>query len=155
MPQYVVHSIEIEVHLAGVLGGKGTSLEVNDEVAAELEMIEEQINVVVLVTDGQSELVTNKSEPRTELNEELAQMGQQGILKLPLADVIRKTQKIEDVGVLQYVTRKIGLGCRQRATEVRYGLSLSIVVALLNVQLEYGAAPTMLNGLTHVPDSCR
>ncbi len=96
MPQYVVHRIEIEIHLASVLGGKWTSLEVNDEVAAELEMIEEQINVVVLVTDGQSELVTNKSEPRTELNEELAQMGQQGILKLPLADVIRKTQKIEE-----------------------------------------------------------
>lgn len=98
MPQYVVHRIEIEVHLASVLGGKWTSLEVNDQVAAELQVIEEQINVIVLVTDGQSELVTDKSEPGTELNEELAQVGQQGILKLPLADVIRKTQKIEDVG---------------------------------------------------------
>lgn len=46
----VIDSREVEVHLAGVFGFEGTGLEVDDDEAAECQVVEEEINEEVLAS---------------------------------------------------------------------------------------------------------
>ena len=51
MAHQVVDRREVEVHLARVLGLELGRLEVDDDVAAQLQVIEEEVDVEVLVAD--------------------------------------------------------------------------------------------------------
>jgi hypothetical protein len=61
---------KVEIHFAGELGFEGLDLEIDYDEAAEFQMIEKQIEVVVLSGECEVNLAANKGEADTERDEE-------------------------------------------------------------------------------------
>ena len=64
--EFVIHDVQIEIHLAGVLGLKCSLFQVDGDEATQSQMIEKQINVEVFVPDGDGILPTDEGEPLAE-----------------------------------------------------------------------------------------
>lgn len=70
MTQLVVHYTQIEVHLASVLGFEGAGLQVDHHEAAELQVIEQQVDVEVAFADVQVKLTADEREALTKFEQE-------------------------------------------------------------------------------------
>src|SRR5258707_652938 len=113
MAQLIVHCRKVEVHLTGIFRFERSRLQIDDDVAAQLEMIKKQVDVKILAIHREMYLLPHKSESRTQLDKELADVRQQTVLQFPLGHLSAKRQEIEVVRVAHDLVRKIGLRRRQ------------------------------------------
>lgn len=67
--QQIIYGGKLEVHLAGVLRLERAPFEVEDHVAAELEVIEEQVDPVFLAGDFQRDLAAYECEAQAEFKD--------------------------------------------------------------------------------------
>ena len=72
MPQKVVDSGEIEIHLAGVLRLERAHFEIDDHEASKLEVVEQQVDLKIFAADFNWILAAYESEANSELNKKLA-----------------------------------------------------------------------------------
>jgi hypothetical protein len=59
----VVHGIQIKIHLAGIFRLERADLQINDDEASQLEMVEQQVYVEIVVADFHVNLTTNENPP--------------------------------------------------------------------------------------------
>ena len=71
MAQQVVDRREIEIHLAGELGLERNGLQIDDHVAAQLEVIEEQVDAKFFASDRQRILAADECEADSQFEQEL------------------------------------------------------------------------------------
>lgn len=131
--EQVVHSREIEIHLAGVLGFEGLGLQVDHDKAAQTKMIEQQVDIVVLAAHFQGNLLADKGEARAQLQQELADVVEQGPLQLPLGCFGAEGEEVEVVGVLDDLDGQVRLRGWERPREVADGPALPTVQVSLNL----------------------
>ncbi|MCW3062242.1 MAG: hypothetical protein JWQ02_4063 [Capsulimonas sp.] len=150
MAEKIVHGGEVEVHLAGVLRQKLAALELDHHVAAQFDVIKEQVQVVIVLRDLQVILTAQKREPRPKLQQELPDLFDQPLLDLPLGGALRDGEEVEIVGIFEQLPGKVGLRGRQRPFEIGDCLSLPLIEPALDLMNENVTAPSMLNSLLSV-----
>ena len=126
MPQAIVDDVAIEVELARVFGLERPRLQVDDHERTQTKVVEQEVDVVVFVSDIQPILPTNESEALTEFDEELFQMVNETGFKFAFVKGFFQRQEVEDVGVFERLLRQVGLRSREELVEVRNQLALGV-----------------------------
>ena len=101
MAQQIINGRQVKVHLARVLRLEVVDLEIDDDEAAQAQVIEEEIEVEVLVADLEVILAADKGEAPAELKEKRTEIVQQTPFEFPLGNISRSRKKLEIVGVLE------------------------------------------------------
>lgn len=101
MFQLVIDGVQVEVKLSDMLWLEAAALELDDDKAAQLEMIEEQVNVKVTLTDLKMHLTTDERETGTELDQKPGDVLDKGALDLALMCLGADREKVEEIGVLE------------------------------------------------------
>lgn len=113
---------EVELHLALVLGAEVTELQVESDEPAELPVVEEQVDVEVLVVDLHPLLPGDEREAGPELQQELLDIAEDGVLEIALQVAVLQPQEVEEVWVLQEERRRHHLLLAQPGEVVPDGL---------------------------------
>jgi hypothetical protein len=93
--QQVVRRRKVEVHLAGILGLELANLEIDHNIAAQLEMVEQHVQVVVLVGHFEVILAADEGKPDPQLKQEGADVLDQAALDVALLGLLAKAKEVE------------------------------------------------------------
>jgi len=99
MTEHVVGSGKIEVHLAGVFWLERPHFKVNDDKAAKLEVIEEQIELEILSSNLKRNLAPDERKSYAEFDQKLPQVCQELPFEVALLCLPGERQETEIVGV--------------------------------------------------------
>src|SRR5690606_1998120 len=91
----------------------------------------------------QGQLFADIGESRSELQEELGDMGDQSFFQVAFVMLLAQRQEVENVGVLQGLPGKVGLGRGQGGGKFGDGVSLALVEAALDLVHQDAAAPIL------------
>ena len=109
---------QIEVHLAGILGLELAFLQVDDDEAAQPQMVEQQVDVEVVVADVEMDLPADEGEPLPQFEQEAFQIdGADLVSEFPLVERLVEREEVEDVGVFERLLDEVGLRRRQQPVE--------------------------------------
>jgi hypothetical protein len=97
MAEEIVDGGEVEIDLADEGGIEGDCFQFDDHVAAKLEMIEQQIEVVVVAADLEMHLPADKCEAAAELDQKALKLVDQGLLDFTLPPRIGSAQEVKEV----------------------------------------------------------
>jgi hypothetical protein len=86
VPHPVVDRREVEVRLADELGLELLVLQLDDDEAAQAEVVEEQVDVEIPPADLHVDLLTDEGEADAQLQQEVAEPGDQAVFQFALAD---------------------------------------------------------------------
>ena len=109
MLDFSVHDAEVEIQLPSVFGFEGAGLEFHHHVAAQLEVIEEQVDEEIVAANLDMYLPTDEGEPRAEFDQELGDVLDQSCFDGSLLGILAQPEKIESVGIFQRFARQVGL----------------------------------------------
>src|SRR5207302_349946 len=96
--ELVIDDAQVEIHLAGVFGLELAGLQVDDNEAAQFQVVEQQVDVKVGITDVQVKLPADKREALPQLQQKPLQVVEEIGFQLPLVEGFFEGQEIEDVG---------------------------------------------------------
>lgn len=108
-PELVVHHGAVKVHLAGILGFEITLFQIHDNEATQVQVVEEQVEVELTVTDVEPVLAAYEGEATPEFQEELLQVGEQACLQLALMKGLLQGQEVEEVGIFEQALGQAGV----------------------------------------------
>ena len=123
----VIHHVEVEVHLGCVLGFEGSAFQIDDDEAAQLEVIEKEVDVEIVVSEFEVDLATDKREAGAEFDEELAEVLHQPEFEIPLTCGVAEGEKVEVVRIFYDLLGEIGLGIWQGLFEIGDRLAFTLV----------------------------
>ena len=103
MPQQIVGCREVEIQLADEGRIERHGLQFDDDVAAKLEVVEEQVDVEVLVADLEQHLPAHEREAGAQLQEEALNVIDQRLLDLAFAARIGGPEEVEEIRILEYL----------------------------------------------------
>ena len=129
----VVHGGEVQVHLADEGGAERDRLELDDDVPAELEVVEQQVHAEVAVADLEEHLPADEGESGPHLQQEALDVVHETLFELPFRARFGGAEEVEQVRVLERLRGQIGVGLRQRLRKIRDRLSLPLVQAALDL----------------------
>lgn len=138
-----------------MLGPEVAGLQLDDHIAAQLQVVEEQVEVEVVAPHLEVHLAADEGEAGTEFQEQLAQVLQQAAVDVTLAGVLGQAEEVEVVGVLEQGHSQFGLRRWEGAVEVGGRAALAAVEIRIDLCVEYCAAPAVGNRGLRVPDSLR
>src|SRR4029078_9646084 len=118
--------------LTGILGSEVPDFEVDHDVAAQAQVVEEEIQIEVLLADRQVVLAADEGESDTEFQEERADVADQPALQVALMRLRSEAEEVEIVGVFQQLPGEIRLRRGERAGEVGHRTALSPVQPALD-----------------------
>jgi hypothetical protein len=110
VPEQVVHSGQVEVELPHVLGLELPGLELDDDVAAKLQVVEEEVDPELLRPHLERHLAPDEREPLAELEQEVSDVPHEPLLDHALLGVFGDAEEVELVGVLERLAREVRLG---------------------------------------------
>ena len=125
----VVHGGEVPVHLADEGGAERHRLELDDDVPAELEVVEQQVHADVGVANLEEHLPADEGESGPHLQQEALDVIHETLLELPFRARLGGAEEVEQVRGLERLRGQIGVGRRQRLREVGDGAALTLVQA--------------------------
>lgn len=149
--QEVIHGGTIEIHLPGILGFELAFFEVHHDETAEVQVIEEEVQIKVPPADFQPVLAAHKGKTTPEFEEEFLDVQEQSGLQLPLMEGFLQGEEIKEIGILQQALSNGRMGLRQSGGEVRGGRALALVGAVFDLKSEGVAGPAFLKGLPGIP----
>ena len=151
--ELVIDDAQVEVHLAGVFGLELPFLQVDHDEAAQLQVVEQEVDVEVAVADFQVKLPADEGEALAEFQQEALKLVKEIRLQFPLVERLFQGEEVEDIRVLERLPGEVGLRSRQALLEVGDGLSLPA----MGLRLDHGeqdvAAPAVGKRLLHVPEA--
>jgi Aminotransferase class-V len=97
--------VHVKVHLAGISGLEGTDFQINEDVAAESTVVEDEIHPVVPASFRHAELAGLEAEACPQFQQEALEVIQERGLQIILGvgGEIGKAGEFEDVGIPQHV----------------------------------------------------
>ena len=122
---------------------KGHGLELHDDVAAQLQVVEEKIDVEVLIAHFQMDLAPHESEPRAQFQQEMLDVIHQGLLHLPLPARVSGPQEIEKVGILEDLGCHVGIRGRRGGRKVGDSLPLPFMGLVVQLEFQDASAPAL------------
>jgi hypothetical protein len=133
-----------------MLGPELASLELDDHVAAQPQVVEEQIEIEVLAADLEMNLPADEGEASSELEEKLRDVLDERSLELDLAGFLADAEEVEVIGVLETFACEIGLRFREALGKVGERPALAVDGPRLDVVCQDGARPPTLEGARRV-----
>ena len=97
--------VEVVIHLAGVAVFEGADFQIEQHMAAEPAVIENEVHVIVLVAEGHPELAGFETKAGAEFEEEFLQVVEQGRFQI-IFGVVRQlgeAGEFQDIGVANEV----------------------------------------------------
>src|SRR5690606_11005954 len=131
-------------HLADEAGLERRGLELDDDVAAQLQVIEQQVDVEVVVAELEVHLPAHEGEAAAEFEQEALDVVDQGLLDLALAARVGGAEEVEQVRILEDLRGHVRVGRGQGVLEVVERLALALVGAAVDLELQDAAAPAVL-----------
>ncbi len=153
MPQQIVGGGKIEIQLTDERRIEGNGLEFDHDIAAQLQVIEQQVDDEVLIPDFEWYLPAYECESGTEFQQKSLDVIHQRLLDLSLTAGIGRAEEVEQVGVFEDLGCKIGLTRRQRGGEIGERFALPRMDAGLDLECEDVVRPPLFNDLTHIPQA--
>jgi hypothetical protein len=153
MAKQVLGRGEVEVQLPHEGGIEGNGLELDNDMAAQLEMIEEQVEVELLAADLETHLSADEREPTAQFEQEALNVIDERLFHLAFAPRIRGAEEVEEVRILEDLGGHVGIDGWKRGGEVGDGLALTLVGVTVDLECEDAAAPALLDRLAGVPES--
>lgn len=150
VPQEVVHGGEVEIELADVAWREGAGFQLDDDVAAELEVIEEKIERVVFIAHFQAHLPSDEGKAGAQLQKEFLDVIHQGPLDLRFTAWVRGAEEIEQVGIFEELRGHVGVCRRHGHREVVLRLARPEMELALDLNFRHVTAPPMGDGLADV-----
>lgn len=77
-------------------------------------MVEEQVDVEVLAADGERILAAQQGEAGAHLQQQIAHMGEQAALQVPLVRFVSESQEVEIVRIFEQLLGEVRLRRGQR-----------------------------------------
>jgi hypothetical protein len=100
-----------------VLGLELAALELDHHVAAQLQVIEKQVDEELVAAHVQQHLPADEGEAGTQFQQELGDVLHQRAFDLALLRLVGQAQEVEAVRVLQRFARQVGLRLGQPCSE--------------------------------------
>ena len=150
----VVDDVQIEVELAGELRLELADLELDDHVAQQLDVEEEEVDEELVTGDLQALLPPREGEAGAKLEHEPLDVLEQRQLEAPLLDDLLAWQEREIVWVPDHLLGEFGLRRGQRAREVRHGGSLASMQLGRNLVDQHIPRPPLGHAALGVPEPC-
>jgi hypothetical protein len=148
--EQIVHGSAVEVDLSGIAGFEGAGLEFYDDIAPELEMVEKEVEVEILVTNLEMHLPTDKGETGSQLQKELLDVVDEGLLDLGLSAGICGAKKVEEVGVFEKLRCHVRVDGGHGEGEVALGATGTEMKAVLDLDFQDASAPSVGKGFPDV-----
>src|SRR5690606_746865 len=126
-----------------VLGPELACLQFDHHVAAQLEVVEQQVDEKLLAAHVQQHLPANEGEARTQLQQEIGDVLYQRLLDFAFSCFLAQAEKIEAVRVFQRLDGQIGLRCRQALIEIGDSFARALQQVGFDVDVQHIARPTM------------
>ena len=96
-----VHGGQVKTQLAQVLGLELAALELDHHIAAQLEVVEQQVDEKLVSAHIQQHLPPDEGKARAQLQQEFGNVFDQGVFNLPLLRHIGQSKKVEAIRVFQ------------------------------------------------------
>lgn len=110
--EQIVHGGAVEIDLAGIARLEGAGLEFDHDIAPELEMVEKEVEVEILVANLEMHLASDKRKAGSQLQKELLDVVNEGLLDLGFAAGIGGAEEVEQVGVFENLDGEVRVGRR-------------------------------------------
>ena len=101
-----------------MLGLELAALELDHHIAAQFEVVEQQVDKKLIAAHVQHHLPPYERKTRAQLQQEFRHVLHQGVFDLALLCLVGQAQKVETVRVFQRFARQIGLRLGQTRFEV-------------------------------------
>ena len=124
--------VDVELELAEILVGELADFEVDEDVALEDGVVEDEVDVEVVAFEGEALLAGEEGEAVAEFEEEGLEVGDEGALQIGLDELLGfgETEELDDEGILEDV------GGRLRAVALVGKLEEAFLVGALGEALE-------------------
>jgi len=120
-----IHGAEVETKFADVLGLEGAGFEFDHDVAAEFQVIEEEIDEEIVASHFKRNLTTDEGEAGSEFDKEVGDVLDEGGFDGAFLGLFTEPEKIEAVGILEGLAGEVGLGLGQQQLEVGDSFALA------------------------------
>ena len=97
---------QVEFHLALEGGFEFTNFEVDGDETPQPAVIEEQVDVIVTVVDGDALLPSHEGKIAAKFNDESLQFSQDGRFEIFFGVAVRKTKKIQHIRIAKGEVRR-------------------------------------------------
>ncbi|MNV66993.1 hypothetical protein D3C71_1597750 [compost metagenome] len=138
-----------------MLGLELARLQFDHHVAAQLEVVEQQVDEKLLAAHVQQHLPPDESKARTQLQQEIGDVLYQRILDLAFLCFIAQAEEIEAVRIFQRLDGQIGLRCRQALIEVGDGFARALQQAGFDMDVQHIPRPAIFDGSTGIGQALR
>ena len=123
----VVHRRHVHPQLAKESRLESHGLEFDDDVAAELQVVEEQVAVELVAAHFETDLSADEREPLAEFQQERRGRDRPGLDSNSRSRLRSSVEEVEDVRVLGGLLGQVGVLGRHRSGEVGDGLAGALV----------------------------
>ena len=149
--QEVVDRGEVEIQLAGELWPELAHFQINDDIAVQLDVVEEEIQIEILLTNLKMILAAEKGEANAKFEHECLQVLEQTAFEIAFDRVIVEGQEVEVVRIFEQILDKIGLRTGERAHKVGRRLTLAEMKRRIDLERQDISAPAVFDSGTSVP----
>ena len=146
-----VHRRAVEIHFAGILRLEVALFQIHNDEAAQVQMVEKEVEVKLAVADRERVLAADEGEAATEFEQEFLDVGDEAGLQFALLEGFGEGEEVEEVRVLEQALGEAGVKAGQRGGEVRDGGPLAFVGAVFDLEDEGVTGPARLQSLAGVP----
>ena len=119
-------------------------LELDHHIAAQLQVIEKQVDEEFITPHVQQHLSAHECKAGTQFQQELGDMLDQRMLDGTLAGLAPEAQEIQAVRILQRFSGQVRLWPGQRQLEIRHRLAGALQQAGFDVDVQHVARPTVV-----------
>ena len=146
-----IHRSQIKPQLPQMLRFELATLEFDHHIAAQLEVVEQQVDEKLVTAHIQQHLPPDEREARAQFQQEFGDMLHQGVFDLALLRLVGQAQKIETIGVFQRFVGQVGLRPGQADLKVGHRRAAALQQPGFDLHHQHIARPVVLNGLGRIP----
>jgi hypothetical protein len=132
-------------------GVKRRSLQFDDDVAAQIDVVKEQVDVEVAAGKFKVHLPPDERKTAAQFDQEALDVVDQRLLDLALTSRVGGAEKNEEVGIFEYLLRHVGARGRHCSLKVGDCFALAFVGLSVYLQFEDISRPPILDCLLDVP----
>ncbi|MPN26185.1 hypothetical protein SDC9_173609 [bioreactor metagenome] len=119
MPDLAINGGHVKAELSQVFRLELAAFQFDHDVAAQLEVIEQQVDEEFLAADVQQHLPADEGKAGAQFEQEVGDVLHQGVFDVALVGCLGQAEEIETVGVFQRLAGEVGLRSGQGVGKIR------------------------------------
>jgi hypothetical protein len=143
--------LQVEAELPDGFGLELSSFQLDDVVAAELDVVQEQVDEELVAAHVQQHLSPDEGKACTQFEQKFGDVFDQGMFHFALLCFVGQPQKVKAVRVSDGLQRKVRLGLGQAGFKISHGHAAALVQAGFDLHGQHVARPVMLDRFGGIP----